>query len=173
MDGLLIALRLLHIGAGVFWTGSIAFLTLVLEPRYRAQGTQSLRRAMRPLMPVMGPALLAASLATIASGAVMALWLHGLDSRFYLGTGWGWTLLVGAAASVAALLVGDGLVRLERRRLEALGAALAQRTLEGDPPGRDEARRIERIEARLWLLGRINFALVTIAVAAMAVARYV
>lgn len=172
MDIVLVGLRLLHIGAGIYWAGSIAFLTLVLEPRYRAQGTQNLRRVMRPLMPVMGPSLLAASLTTILAGAALILWTHGSDLDFYIETDWGRTILLGAVAAIAALIVGDGLVRIERRRLDNLGAALAQRTLEGDPPGPDDQARIERLEARLWLLGRMNFVLVVIAVAAMATARY-
>ena len=38
MDPLLVMLRLLHVGLGVFWAGTIFFIVLYLEPSVRAAG---------------------------------------------------------------------------------------------------------------------------------------
>lgn len=176
MDGTdiaLIFLRIVHIGSGVFWAGSIAFLTLILEPHYRRQGPQALRRLMTPLMPVMGPALLGASITTLASGGATLLILGWGDLSIYVTTSWGRAILFGAGAAVAAFIVGDGLVRIQRQRLASLGAMLAERTLEGERPGEAERQQVAKTEARLWFLGRTNFVLVVAAVVAMAVARYI
>ncbi|MDA1096563.1 MAG: hypothetical protein O3B84_04845 [Chloroflexi bacterium] len=169
----MLVLRVVHISAGVFWVGSIAFLTLILEPHLRRQGPGALRRTMGPLLPVMGPALLAASLATIASGAAMVLVLGWGQPSLFTDTGWGRTVLFGAGMGLAAFAVGDGLVRIQRRRFETLGALLADRVLQGEGPARGEIQQIERIERVLWRLGRTNFALLVLAVVAMAAARYV
>jgi putative copper export protein len=168
----MVVLRILHIGSGIFWVGSIAFLTLLLEPHLRAQGPGAMRRTMGPMLPVMGPTLLGASLVTVASGATMILILGRNDYGIFFSTPWGLTILFGGAMGVLALIVGDGLVRLQRWRLDALGAQLAERVLQGDPPGREAAQRVARIESRLWLIGKINFGLLVLAVLAMATARY-
>ena len=165
-------LRVLHFGAGVFWVGSIAFLTLILEPHLRSQGPGALRRTMGPMLPVMGPALLAASLVTVLSGAAMILILGRHDYNVFLTTPWGMTILFGGAMGVLALVVGDGLVRLQRWRLDALGAELAEQVLQGERPPPDAAERVARIESRLWLIGKINLGLLALAVLAMATAQY-
>ena len=165
-------LRVLHFGAGVFWVGSIAFMTLLLEPHLRSQGPGALRRTMGPMLPVMGPALLGASVVTVLSGAAMILILGRGDYGVFLTTAWGQTILFGGAMGVLALVVGDGLVRLQRWRLDALGAQLAEQVLQGEQPATDAAERVARIESRLWLIGKINFGLLVLAVLAMATAQY-
>ena len=165
-------LRVLHIGLGIFWVGSIAFLTLLLEPHLRSQGPGALRRTMGPMLPVMGPALLGASLVTVLSGATMILILGRDDYGIFFSTAWGRTILFGGAMGVLALIVGDGLVRLQRWRLDALGARLAEQVLQGEQPGPEATERVARIESRLWLIGKINFGLLVLTVTAMATARY-
>jgi putative copper export protein len=165
-------LRVLHIGLGIFWVGSIAFLTLLLEPHLRSQGPGALRRTMGPMLPVMGPALLGASLVTVLSGAAMILILGRDDYSIFFSTAWGRTILFGGAMGVLALIVGDGLVRLQRWRLDALGARLAEQVLQGEQPGPEATERVARIESRLWLIGKINFGLLVLAITAMATARY-
>ncbi len=168
----LVVLRVLHIGLGIFWVGSIAFLTLLLEPQLRSQGPGALRRTMGPMLPVMGPALLGASIVTVLSGATMILILGRNDYSIFFSTPWGRTILFGGAMGVLALIIGDGLVRLQRWRLDALGAHLAEQVLQGEQPGPGATERVARIESRLWLIGKINFGLLVLAVTAMATARY-
>ncbi|MDP7618800.1 MAG: hypothetical protein QF652_00920 [Dehalococcoidia bacterium] len=170
--GSMAILRVLHIGLGIFWVGSIAFLTLLLEPHLRSQGPGALRRTMGPMLPVMGPALLGASLVTVLSGAAMILILGRDDYSIFFSTAWGRTILFGGAMGVLALIVGDGLVRLQRWRLDALGARLAEQVLQGEQPGPEATERVARIESRLWLIGKINFGLLVLAITAMATARY-
>ena len=45
-------------------------------------------------------------------------------------------------------------------------------TLEGTPPGPEESDRVKRLEDRLWFLGRLNFAILLVALSSMSIARY-
>ena len=82
-------IKVIHVISGVFWVGSIAFLTLVLEPHYRKQGRNILRNQMTSILPVMGPFLLIATLLSIISGAVMISilgysWLTTLNGQIII-----------------------------------------------------------------------------------------
>ncbi len=43
MDLEMVAMRLIHIGLGVFWAGAIFFIVLFLEPSVRAAGPDGAR----------------------------------------------------------------------------------------------------------------------------------
>ena len=161
-------MKLTHLVSGVFWVGTIAFLTLVLEPHYRKQGRNVLRNQMTSILPVMGPFLFGATLLTISSGTVMI---------FLLGKSWlaspnGQVIIFGGSAAILAFLVGDIWVRIERNKLRDYGKQLAILTLEGTPPGPEESDRVKRLEDRLWFLGRLNFAILLVALSSMSIARY-
>ncbi len=161
-------MKLTHIISGVFWVGTIAFLTLVLEPHYRRQGRNVLRNQMTSILPIMGPFLLGATILTISSGAVMI---------FLLGKSWlaspnGQVIIFGGSAAVLAFLVGDIWVRIERNKLRDYGEHLATLTLEGTPPGPEESERVKRLEDKLWFLGRLNFAILLVVLSSMSIAQY-
>jgi len=96
-------MKVIHIIAGVFWVGTIAFLTLVLEPHYRKQGRNILRNQMTSILPVMGPFLLVATILSVISGAAMI---------YILGYSWvttlnGQIIIIGAIAAIVAFFVGE------------------------------------------------------------------
>lgn len=172
MDPLMVALRILHIVFGVFWVGTIFFMVIVLEPRLRALGPAIRTPVMHALIPVMALFMMVSSLITIGSGVAIALvmwWgIYGWDMfSLFFTTGWGWAILIGFVASIAAFILG-GSVTMAGRRIRSLAGIMA-----GSSPNPEEARQLERLSARIMVLSRTEFVLLLITVAAMAAARFV
>ena len=170
MDILTVALRLVHVVSGALWVGFVVLTTFYLFPSIQEAGADGgkVMAAMqrRGLMSVT-PAL---ALATLLSG----LWLYwrvsgGFDSGF-MRSGTGMTFGLGAAAAIIAYAIGMIVMRPAMLRAAALmqeGGSL--------PAGDRESRLAEagRLRKRGAGAGRMVAMLLLIAVAAMAVARYV
>jgi uncharacterized membrane protein len=164
-------MRAIHIVVGVFWVGSVLFITAILVPSIRAAGPagggvmQQLIQVRRLPLWLMGAAIL-----TIFSG----LALYWRDSAGFqsawLGSGPGRVFGLGGAFAILAAAVGMAVNTPTARRL----GALTQRIhAAGRPPVPDEAAEIERLHARLGRASVAAALLLVLATLAMAVARYV
>ena len=162
-----VVLRIIHIVFGSFWVGSALFFVIILEPRLRSLGPDIQRPVMGALEPVLGPALGTSGLVTIVAGVYMALRLRWGNLDTFLDTGWGWAILIGSAAAVAAYSLGIATAVLSSR-MARLG-----RSIEGRPPTPEEAGQLASLAARLSLLARGAAVLLVVAVSAMASARFV
>ena len=170
MDVTTIVLRILHIGAGVFWAGASWFFFFYIEPTAKALGPDAGRFmhhmiAVRRLVTVF----LATSTITVLAGAVL-FWRvsNGFDPA-WLSSGMGWGLTVGAVAAVIAWLIGIVVVRTRVMALDQLGSAVAAA---GRPPTAEEGARLHRLQATLHTASLADAILITIAVIGMATARY-
>lgn len=171
MTTLMLVVRLIHIGLGVFWAGTIFFFVIFLEPSVREAGPDG-AKVMRGLfkrhylnvMPVVAAF-------TILSGLVLYWRLSGGMNATWMASGYGSSLTVGGVAAVVAFVIGLVGMRRAALRTMALGAEL-QRAAEG--PAREEllaqieAQRNRARTSAHWVAGFL-----AIAVIAMAVARYV
>ena len=163
----IIILRLLHIIFGTFWVGSALFLAIILEPQTRALGPAIQRPVMSAVGRVMAPILTASAAISILAGVALVVrlrWGH-LDTLF--NTGWGWAIIVGSVAALAAFLVG-GVSGMTVARMGRLG-----RAIEGRPPTPEEGARLQGLGGRVTLLARTTAVLLVVAVGAMASARFV
>ena len=170
MDLLLLLARLLHIGLGVFWAGTMIFNALYLVPAIRDAGPEGakvganlLRSGFLNVMPVV------ASL-TILSG----LWLYwkasaGFD-RTYMGSGAGMAYGIGAVTAIIALGFGVHVVRASMLKAFALGQAAASMQ---SPEKETQLAAAQALRTRAAKAGRVVAALLTITVIAMAIGRYV
>ncbi len=161
-------LRLLHIVFGVFWAGSAFFMAVLLEPRLRTLGPPIQRPVMQALVPVLLPAMIGSSLITLLAGLVLALLLSGGQLGAFVTSGWGWAMVFGLLASFAAAIVGFGVNTPTAKRMERLG-----NSIQGRPPTPAEVQELGTLSQRLTLFSRLSAALLLLAVATMAVARYV
>lgn len=165
MDPLLIVMRLLHVISGVFWAGTMIFVAFFLFPSVRDAGPEGgkvvaelTRRRFTEIVPVI-------ALISILSG----LWLYWRGSAgflpMYMSSGTGMTYGTGGAAAILSLLIGMTVVRPSMKRAAQLAAA-------GKP---DDVRmaQIQGLRARAGKGGQIVAVLLLIAVAAMAIGRYV
>lgn len=168
---LILALRLIHIVSGVFWVGSIIFLTWFLTPAARATGLagttvmQQLLGAQR-----MAAYLVTAMLLTVLSG----LMLYRHDSVSF-GSGWmhtgsGMTFSTGALLAIIGAAIGVFVNMPLGKRIGSLGASIQAG---GRPPTAEQAAAMSALQARLGTFSYIAAALLVLATVAMAVARYI
>ena len=162
-------LRLVHILAGAFWFGAIVFTARFLIPSLRAVGP-----AAGPVMAQLEQrkislAMMGSAILTLASGIWLMFIVSGGQPGVWMRTGMGRTLGIGAALAILAMIVGMIVNPRALKRLGEIGAAVAKR---GGPPSPEEAAEVARLQSRMGTGTCIVAILVTLALAAMAVARY-
>jgi uncharacterized membrane protein len=162
IDVLQIVLRIVHIGAGIFWVGSVAFLTFFLQPAVGALGSQG--------GAVMGfindrqklPAIIGASaLLTMAAG----IWLYWRESDGFDGD-WissdvGIAFTVGAIAAIIVFVLSIALVRPMTERMRSLAVSA-----EG-APSPQQAHQIATLQRKMRGIALLNMLLLIVAVIAM------
>ena len=163
-------LRLLHILSGAFWYGAVVFSVRFLAPSLRDAGP-----AAGPVLAQLNrrnpsAAMMGAALVNVASGIWLIFLVSGGAPAAWMRSGMGRTIGLGAGLAILALVVGMSMSAPSMHRLGRLGAAAAQR---GGPPTADEAAEIARLQKRLALATTFVAILLTLAVSAMALARYV
>jgi uncharacterized membrane protein len=168
---LILALRLIHIVSGVFWVGTIIFLTWFLTPASRATG-QSGAAMMQQILAVqrLPVYLVIAMLLTVLSG--LTLYRH--DSVSF-GSGWmhtgsGMTFSIGALLAIVGAAIGVFVNMPIGNRIAKLGASIQAG---GRPPTAEQSASMSALQARLGTFSYINAVLLVLATAAMAVARYI
>ena len=170
MDVTTLVLRILHIGAGVFWAGAAWFFFFYIEPTARALGPDA-GRFMHHMVAVrrVVAAFLGSSTVTVVAGALL-YWRvsNGFDPA-WLASGMGRALTVGAVAAIVAWLLGLFVVSRNVTELDRLGSSMAAA---GRPPTAEEGARLHAIETTLHSAGLADAILITIAVLGMATARY-
>jgi uncharacterized membrane protein len=156
---LLLLMRLLHILTGIFWVGTMMFNTAFLLPALADTGPDGAKVGMaltKRRFPVIMPIV---ALVTILSG----LWLFwhvsgGLQEPF-MQSHIARALSFGAACAIVAFIIGVAVVR------PAIVQAMA--LAQSDP------QRAQLLRVRADVVGRVVTALLVLAAAAMAVARYI
>jgi uncharacterized membrane protein len=171
MVTLLLFLRVVHIGAGVFWAGSAFLMTWFIEPAVRASGDDG-RRFMQRMAASgrLGRALAAAAGATVLAGLAL-MWIMGvtLGQGFY-ESGRGLALSLGMLLGIAAFVVGFLMQNRPMRKMSAIGQQLAAA---GGPPSPAQAAELEKLNGTVRRGGQIVATLLVFTVLLMAMSRYV
>lgn len=168
MTLLLLSLRILHIGLGVFWAGTVFFVVLFMEPSVRGAGPAGgavmaglVRRRFLDVLPAVG-------LLTILTGlALYVVWWGGPAAA----TPAGMTLGTGGLAAILALLVGWFVMRPAQLAAGRVGAEL--QTMPEGPERLAAAAELDRLARRARSAARWVAVLLLLTVLAMAVGRYV
>jgi len=171
MSLLVLISRILHVGLGVFWAGTMFFMVFLLEPSVRSVGPEGGRvmqalqkRGFMNIMPT-------AAAITILSGVFLywRIWAgFGMEG---LTTPFGMALTVGGIASLVAFGQGVFIMRPATLRAGKLGASLANTPDAGERD--DIIARIAGLKSRSRTHARWVVFWLVFAVLAMAVARYV
>ncbi len=163
--------RIVHIGFGVFWAGTIFFFAFLLEPAVRAAGPEGgrvmqelMKRKFMNIVPI-------AALLTILSGLDMYWRFSGGMSGEWMATGYGISLTIGTVLSLVAFGIGIFLLRPTAMKTDRLAASMGDL----DDPGEKQARldEINGLKSYNRILGRIVATLLLLTVISMSVARYV
>ncbi len=170
-DGFMVFFRVVHIATGVIWVGSLFVVVVFLQPIAAAIGPagapfmSELRR--RRLVDV----ILVDALVTVAAGSFLYWhdWHTYPSFDDWISSDFGATLTVGALLAISVIGIAALITRPSIGRLVSLGRQVAE--ARGAPPPELSAR-IAALQHRLMVAERVTFALVLLAVAAMASARY-
>jgi uncharacterized membrane protein len=165
MDIELVTLRLLHIVPGAFWVGGALVMAFIFEPAIRGLDPAPRGALMRRLGATFTPAVAAAAGLTIVFGFVLVARTPGRAFGDLFTTPWGWAIGLGMVAALIGLAAGS-MTGATARRMGALVPA-------GGPPSMEAMQQIGGLLGRLRMLGRINAVFALIALATMAVARFV
>lgn len=171
-DPIILTLRIVHIVTGVIWVGSLFVVVVFVQPSAATLGSagapfmSELRR--RRLVDVV----FIDALFTVVAGAFL-YWhdWHGYRSfDDWIGSNFGAALTVGALLAISGLGVAALVTRPTIVRLVSLGKQVAESR---GTPTPELAARIGALQRRLVVAERVSFALVLLAVVAMASARYI
>lgn len=170
MDLYMVVMRILHIVAGVFWVGSAAFFFFFIEPTATKLGPTAgpfmEEVTVRRKMPIV---FTAASALTVVAGILLYWRSSGGFDLDWITSETGMTFTIGAVAAIAAFLAGFVLIK---PRVERMGAIGAEVQASGGPPSQAQMAEVQGIQHELRNIGRVDLVLLTIAVVAMAIARY-
>jgi uncharacterized membrane protein len=170
MDWLQVALRILHIGAGVLWVGGAALFSLYVEPTLNALGPDA-EKVINELIEVRKVPMYFAATSTLAVlGGVLLYWRdsNGLQLSWITSPG-GLAFTIGGVSAGAAWLGGNVFTR---PAVEKVGAIGAEMKAAGGPPSAELIGRMGAAQERLRRIGRITLGLLVVTVIAMASARY-
>jgi len=156
-------LRLLHILSAIFWVGSTLFITFFLEPTAESLGLEGGKFMQELIGRGISLAMGLAGLVTIGTG----LWMYapvsgGFNATVMLSSRLPLTL--GALAGIAAMIVGMTVQSPTARKLSALGRTIAT---QGGPPTPEQATQMNAFQSTLRWGGRLNVALMILAVTGM------
>ena len=165
-----VILRLIHIGAGVFWAGGAIVLARFVIPAVGDTGPEGGKVVQALQKRGLMTALPAAAVVTILAGLVLYWRVSGGYAGAFGGTPTGMALGVGALVSIAAFVIGITIMRPSTMKAGALAQALPQLTDTGQRTARQA--EIQALRARAAVAANWVAALLGIAVVTMAVARY-
>lgn len=170
MQYYLTLLRFLHIGPGVFWAGGVFYMAFFVMPAIRKLGPeggkfmQQLARtnSMPNFMTTLG-------LITLTAGLLLLWEVSGHFSGEWLLSLHGITLLFGAAAGITALTLGFVINKPAAERIGQLGAEIAKA---GGPPTPAQTQELGMLRNRVSFGTNMIATFIGLAVAAMAIVRY-
>lgn len=164
-DLLIMALRVIHIGAGIFWVGSVLFLNVFVAPAAERAGPDGGRFIGMLMQGGRLPrALTHAAIWTVLSGFVIyGLFAKNTDGAWARSTpamGYG----IGAIAALVAFGIGAFVNGPAARRMQQITA--------GGAPDAAQLEELTRLRGRLTTASRLTLWLLLAAVLAMAISRY-
>lgn len=169
-DPILLLLRLVHIGAGVFWVGAAFAFFLFVQPSAKALGPEGEGAFMADLTQVrrFPMVILTATVLTVGAGLILYLRNAG-GIELWLGSATGVGFTIGSAAALVSFALGAMVVRPAVTKLTEIGRTLREARR---PPTPEEAAAIGALKGRLGTFGKINLVFLAVAVLFMATSRY-
>jgi hypothetical protein len=166
----ILVLRVIHIGAGVFWVGAVYAFFLYIQPTAAALGPDATKFMYRLIHHARLPlVILGSAIVTVVAG-LWLLWItsNGFDPESLFNVSrLGFT--IGGIAAILTLGVG-GLYVFPRTRIveRTIGRILA----DGRPPTPDEQQTLAQAARESRRAGWVVLVGLGIAVVTMATARY-
>jgi uncharacterized membrane protein len=164
MDIFVVMLRFLHIVSAAIWVGSAVMLAFFVEPAAAAAGPAGGQFMLRLGQGKFSPAVTIAAVLTVGAGFLL-YWRFGYSLNSVTGT----VLLGGGLVGLVALIFGAVVTWPAAAALGRLGGEIQSG---GKPPTTEQMQQMTGLVAKQKRDAHITAGLVLVAVAAMAVARY-
>lgn len=166
----MVILRVVHILAGVFWVGSAFFFFAFVEPTARTLGPDAQRFMQHMTVVRRVPMMVTAAAGLTVLAGVLLYWRDsGGFQLSWITSPPGLGVTAGAVFGIAAFVLGLVTVRPQVERLGRLGHEIETA---GGPPTTTQLGEIGALTEGLRRAGAIDVALLTVAVVAMATARF-
>jgi len=165
-----VILRLIHVVSGAFWFSSALIMFVFLQPTAQATGPGGqgfmlhLLRRRRLADVVFGAAIL-----TVGAGSILFWWDSDGLQLDWITEPTGLAYTIGAVAAWLGFLGFAFVGWPAARRLTAIAGTVQD---EGRPPTDEEQRELGRSQRQLRQAGLTVLVLVSVAIVAMATARY-
>lgn len=167
---LLLALRLVHILAGILWSGTAVFYLFYIKPAVKLVGPTGGRfmealveRRKYPLF------MVSTSLLTVIAGGVLYWNASGGFTLAWIKTGTGVGFTIGSLSALIAFLTGNIGIGPTSAKMGVLGQ---QMLAAGGPPSPEQLTAMQALERKLNTAEWIDFIALVIAMLTMATARY-
>ena len=166
MDSFIVVLRIVHIVSAVLWVGGAALFFLYIEPTINKLGPDAEKFVEEAIVRRKAPIYFAVISTLAVSAGVALYWINWLPAAT---TPAGLTFGLGGIAALVAWLGGNLLIP---KSLMAVGAIAAEIKAAGGPPSAELMGRMHAAQERLRRIGLADLILLSVAVVAMAIARY-
>ncbi|HEX7950903.1 MAG TPA: hypothetical protein VF494_11185 [Candidatus Limnocylindrales bacterium] len=170
MDWLQVALRILHIGTGIFWVGGAALFFFYIEPTLNKLGPNAELFVDEIINRRKLPIYFAVVSTLTVLGGVLMYWRdsNGLSGS-WVTSPTGLAFGLGGICALIAWVMGFSVLTPAVQKVGALGAEMKAA---GGPPSAELMGRMHAAQERVRTIGAIDLVLVLLAVLGMATARY-
>src|SRR5574341_5282 len=161
MSLFMVVLRLVHIGAGVFWAGGAIVVARFLIPSVQDAGPEGGKVVQALQKRGLMTALPASAVLSMVAGLILYWRVSGGYAGQFGRTPTGMALGLGAVASIVAFVIGVTILRPATMKAGTLAQSLPQVS---DPAGRDaqqaemQSLRTRAARAANWVAGLLGIA---------------
>jgi uncharacterized membrane protein len=167
---LVIALRLVHIFAGVFWAGAVFMVAGFITPAAASAGPEGGKFIQRLVQERrLSLTMSIAAWLTTLSGLILYWWSSGGLAATWIVSGTGLALTIGGLAGVATFVIGLVVNAPAAKRLAAVAGEMQSA---GGPPKPEQLAEMKALQERIANGGIAGALLLAVSVVGMAVAQY-
>jgi len=166
----MLILRVLHIGLGVFWAGSVFSFVLFIAKAVKASGPEGgkfMQQLGRTGYPI---AVMIAAIISILAGILLVAKLSSGFQAAWFTTAYAKVLTTGGVLAIIAFIIGFTVNRPAAARINDISSAM---TKAGGPPTSEQMQELAALRKKLFTGSNIIAALLTFVVLAMSIFRYV
>ncbi len=167
----LLILRLLHIGCGIMWAGTVIFIAFFLDPAVKYSGPDGTRFMQQLVKTNRFPiVIMLLAIITVLAGSLLIWKVSGGLQTIWLSTKNGKVLTTGGVLAIIAFLIGMTVNRPATIKIAKIGKAFAGA---GGPPTPAQLAELTVLRKRLSTASRIIAYLLIFTIVGMSVFRYV
>ena len=167
----LLILRLLHIGCGISWAGTVIFVAFFLDPAVKSSGPDGNQvHAAACKNQSFSHCYYAPRIITVLAGSLLIWKVSGGLQTLWLSTKNGKVLTTGGVLAIIAFLIGMTVNRPATVKIAKIGKAVASA---GGPPTHAQLAELTMLGKRLSTASRIIAYLLIFTIVGMSIFRYV